>query len=85
MVRKGKVVENQYLEDKSVDNEVINIAGYLRDPRFLPYLKNMDKGNYVGREAELALARYGEEPYYSKAIKKYAYGKRFRSRYISVN
>ena len=31
----------------------------------------MDKGNYVGKEAELALARYGEEPYHSNAIKYY--------------
>ena len=40
----------------------------------------MDKGNYIRNEAELALARYGEEPYHSNAIKKYAYGKHYKSR-----
>ena len=70
MIRRKEWGED-LLKSKSVDNEVINIAGYLRDPRFLPYLKNMDKGNYVGNEAELALARYGEEPYHSNAVKRH--------------
>jgi len=58
-------------DSKYVDDRVINIAGYLRDPRFLPYLKKMDKGNYVSKEVELALARYGKEPYLSNAIERH--------------
>lgn len=66
-VRKNKY-RKSIIEDEYVDYEVISIAGYLKDSRFLPYLKKMDKGNYVSKEVELALARYGEEPYLSNAI-----------------
>ena len=83
IVARKKEWGEDLLKSKYVDYQVISIAGYLKDPRFLPYLKNMDNGNYVSKEVELALARYGEEPYYSNAIKKYGYGQRFRSYYIS--
>lgn len=56
-----------------VPKPVILIAGYLKDPRFLPYLKKMAEGDHVMDEVELALARYGEEPYHTNAVKKYAY------------
>ena len=71
-------------DSKYVDDRVINIAGYLRDPRFLPYLKKMDKGNYVSKEVELALARYGEEPYLSNAIEHH-YGSFRELAYICSN
>jgi len=72
VVRKAES-RKSILKNKYVDDRVISIAGYLKDSRFLPYLKNMDKGSYVSEEVELALARYGKEPYYSNAIKKYSY------------
>jgi len=82
VIRRKQWGEDLLKGEVYVDYRVISIAGYLRDPRFLPYLKDMDKGNYVSKEVELALARYGEEPYYSNAIKKYTYGERFRHDYI---
>ncbi|MFV0248659.1 MAG: hypothetical protein ACK5H1_06845, partial [Tenacibaculum sp.] len=50
----------------------------------LPYLKKIeeDNGSYTDKNVELALARYGEEPYYTNAIKKYAYGEEFRYNFI---
>ena len=73
VVRRKEWGEDLLRGEVFVEYEVISIAGYLKDPRFLPYLKSMDNGNYVSKEVELALARYGEEPYYSNTIKKYTY------------
>ena len=67
VVRKAES-RKSILKNKYVDDRVISIAGYLKDSRFLPYLKEMDKGNYVNKEVELSLARYGEEPYLSNTI-----------------
>jgi hypothetical protein len=58
-----------------VPKPVILIAGYLKIPRFQSYLKKMEEDNegYVDKNIELALARYGVEPYHTNAVKRYAY------------
>ena len=84
IVARKKEWGEDLLKSKYVDNRVISIAGYLKDPRFLPYLKKMDKGNYVSKEVELALARYGEEPYLSNAIEHH-YGSFRELAYICSN
>ena len=71
VVARKKEWSEDLLKGQYVDYRVISIAGYLKDPRFLPYLKNMDNGNYVSKEVELALARYDEEPYLSNAIERH--------------
>lgn len=73
IARKNKYKES-IRENRYVDYRVISIAGFLKDPRFLSYLMKMGAGDYVTDEVELALARYGIEPYHSRAVKKYAHG-----------
>lgn len=66
--------KNEYrksiLEDRQVPKRIISIAGYLKDPRFLPYLKTMAESKNMNNS--LALARYGKEPYLSNAVEYYA-------------
>ena len=58
-----------------VPKPVVLIAGYLKTPRFQSYLKKMEEDNEgnVDKNIELALARYGVEPYHTNAVKRYAY------------
>ena len=86
VIRRKQWGEDLLKGEVYVDYEVISIAGYLRDPRFLPYLKSMDKGNYVSEEVELALARYGEGPYLSNAVERHYKRGNFRKlAYICSN
>ena len=81
-VRKNKY-RKSIIENKYVDYKVISIAGYLKDPRFLPFLIKMEEENgNIYSNVKLALARYKEEPYYSNAIKKYTYGEGFKHDFI---
>lgn len=61
------------LNSEYVPAQIISIAGFLKDSRFLPYLLKMGEGDYVSDDIELGLARYGIEPYHTNAVKKYAY------------
>lgn len=54
---------------------IIKIAGFLKDKRFVPHFKNILKTgeNQMKNTATLVLARYQIEPYYSEMIEKYKY------------
>lgn len=72
---KARIQEDRkiILNSKYVPAQIINIAGFLKDSRFLPYLMKMAEGVHVVDGVELALARYGIEPHHTNAVKKYAY------------
>lgn len=54
---------------------IIKIAGFIKDKRFVPHFKNILKTgeNQIKNTTTLVLARYQIEPYYSKMIEKYKY------------
>jgi hypothetical protein len=51
------------------------LAGYIKDERFVPYLKKLttDTAYYYSYEAKLALTHYNIEPYHIEMFKKNSY------------
>ena len=73
-IRKAEL--QKQVKDQPVKTAIVLIAGLLKDKRFLPFLLELEKKGqayYGQKEVQMALARYEQEPFHSKMIKKYAY------------
>jgi hypothetical protein len=87
MLAKRSIAYRKLIADQKVTGDVVLLAGYIKDKRFIPYLEALatDTAYYYRYETKLALARYGIAPYYTEMLKKNSYSENlnfnsFRSR-----
>ncbi|WP_074410425.1 hypothetical protein [Aquimarina megaterium] len=75
MLDKRSKAYKKLITDQKVPGDIVLLAGYLKDERFIPYLKTLatDTAYYYNYEAQLALAHYTIEPYHIEMVKKNSY------------
>lgn len=68
-------LKKSFLESKKVPDEIIKIAGYLKDQRFTPYLMEIiERGpSHIEYLTKLSLARLQIEPFHGEMIERHKY------------
>lgn len=91
MLEKRSSGYRKLITNQKAPRDVVLLAGYLKDKRFIPYLKTLatDTAYYYRYETQLALAHYTIEPYHIEMIKKKSYSENlnfnsFRNRLESL-
>lgn len=78
MLAKRSIAYRKLIADQKVSGDIVLLAGYLKDERFISYLKTLatDTAYYYNYEAQLALAHYTIGPYHIEMVKKNSYSEK---------